>query len=387
MKIFKSVNPAIAAVAAVALVAALVFLVLPGGGTKTITADFPRTVSLYKGSDVKILGIPVGKIDKVTPMGTKVRVTMTYEDKYKVPADAKAAVISPSIVGDRFVQLTPVYKGGKVMPDNAKLGVDRTATPLELDEIFGALNQLNIAIGPEGANKSGALTKLLDSTARNFGGQGAQFNQTLTDLGKLTSTLANNKDELFDTAAEVQKFVSTLAKNDDTVRRFNDSLASGSQMLAQDREELAAALQNLSVALVQVKGFVKDNRKSLTTNIDGLTKISNTVVKRRAQVEEMLHVAPLALNNLALAYNPTTGTLDTRDNVGELGHQLSTNPGKVLCAFINSATTPLPNCPLDKLSGIPGVGRTAPFEAALKEKQAQRPQVDPTLAGLVREGR
>lgn len=394
MKIFKNLNPAIAAVVVVALVAAVLLLVIPGGETKRITADFPRTVSLYEGSDVKILGVPVGEIEKVTPAGTKVRVEMVYDAKFKVPEDAKAAIITPSIVGDRFVQLTPVYKGGPVMPDGAKLGVDRTATPLELDEIFGSLNQLNIALGPEGANKNGALTRLLDTTARNFGGQGAQFNQTLKDLGKFTSTLANNKDELFEATAEIEEFVGTLAENDGTVRRFNDSLAAGAEMLAADRQELAAALRNLSVALVEVQGFVKENRDSIKTNVDGLTRLSNTIVKRRSQLEEILHVAPLALNNLMLAYNPTTGTLDTRDNVGELANQLSTNPGTTLCAFINEATTELPACPKDAiddvlepiLGNLPSLPRTAPFEDKLAKQAAEkRQQVDTTLAGLVRE--
>ena len=104
----------------------------------TVTADFPRTVSLYEGSDVKILGVAVGKVDTVEPPGPRSRVKFTYEAKYKVPADAKAAVISPSIVGDRFVQLTPAYTRRRAARDNAKLGVDRTATPLELDEIFGS---------------------------------------------------------------------------------------------------------------------------------------------------------------------------------------------------------------------------------------------------------
>ena len=119
MKRFLSLNPAIVVVAVVALLAGALIFLLPGGDTKTITADFPRAVSLYKGSDVKILGVTVGKVDDVTPMGTKVRVKLSYDSKYKLPNDVKAAVISPSIVGDRFVQLTPVYRGGKVLADNA----------------------------------------------------------------------------------------------------------------------------------------------------------------------------------------------------------------------------------------------------------------------------
>ncbi len=195
-------------------------------------------------------------------------------------------MISPSIVGDRFVQLTPAYSGGEQLADNAKLGLDRTATPLELDEIFSSINDLDIALGPDGANQPGSggvgpLTRLLNSTARNFGGQGVQFNKTLKNFSALTKTLADNKDELFGTLAQVEEFTNTLAKNDGTVRKFNDSLAGGADLLADERQELAAVLKNLSIAMQQVRGFVKDNRDSLTRNISGLNRISKTLVKRR----------------------------------------------------------------------------------------------------------
>jgi phospholipid/cholesterol/gamma-HCH transport system substrate-binding protein len=325
----------------VVLVAA--FLVFrPGGGETYVTADFPRTVSLYQGSDVKILGVPVGKVDKVTPDGTKVRVQMHYDDKYKVPADAKAAVVSPSIVGDRFVQLTPAYTRGAALPDHAHLGLDRTATPLELDEIFGSINDLDKALGPDGANKAdaggvGPLTRLLDSTARNFGGQGVEFNKTLKNFGAFTKTLADNKDALFSTLGKVEDFTSTLKKNDTTVRRFNDSLAQGANLLAGERQDLAAVLHDLSIALTQVRSFVKENRASLTSNIAGLNQISKILVKRRDALDEILRVAPAALNNLYLAGNVKQGTLDTRDNLGELVSKLTANPAQVLCTFVAQA--------------------------------------------------
>ena len=44
-------------VAVLAVVAALLLAVLPGDDQKTLTASFPRTVSLYEGSDVRILGV------------------------------------------------------------------------------------------------------------------------------------------------------------------------------------------------------------------------------------------------------------------------------------------------------------------------------------------
>lgn len=381
MKMLSRVNPAIATLTVVAILVALLVVFWPGSDTKTVTADFPRSVSLYEGSEVKILGVAVGKVDTVVPSGTKVRVKFTYDGKHKVPNDAKAVVISPSIVGDRFVQLTPAYTGGDVLPDNAKLGVDRTATPLELDEIFGSINDLNIALGPEGANQPesggvGPLTRLLDSTARNFGGQGVQFNKTLKDFSALTKTLADNKDELFGTLAQVQEFTNTLAKNDGTVRKFNDSLAGGADLLAGEREELAAVLKNLSIAMHQVRGFVKENRASLTSNIAGLNRISKVLVKRRDALDKTLQYAPAALNNLFLAGNVKQGTLDTRNNAGQFASSLEENPVATLCALANQTDCSI----FEDALALP---RAKPFVGDPSTAPRVPEPIDRTLGGLV----
>ena len=383
MRLLRGVNPAIAAILVVVLLAGAVLLLLPGSGQRHVTAEFPRAISLYKGSDVKILGVAVGKVDSVDPAGTKVVVKFHYDSKYKVPANAKAAVISPSIVGDRFIQLTPVYTGGARLADNAHLGIDRTATPLELDQIFGSITDLTTALGPEGANKpdasgTGALTRLLDSTAKNFGGQGVQFNQTLHNLSLLTKTLADNKDELFGTVSEVEKFTNTLSKNDDTVRQFNDSLASGAKLLADERQDFAAVLKNLSVALTQVKSFVADNKSLLSSNIKELNQLSKVLVKNRAALDETLTDAPVALNNLFLAYDENAGTLDTRANIGETVSKLTTTPSVVLCALVPDACGPLAS--LVKVLGLQRAGALN-TDGSLRTTVVE--PVDPTLGGLV----
>jgi phospholipid/cholesterol/gamma-HCH transport system substrate-binding protein len=371
-------------VLALALVVGLVLLFLPGKDSKTLVAEFPRAVSLYEGSDVKILGIKVGTVDTVTPSGTHVIVKMSYDGKYKLPSDAEAVLISPSIVGDRFIQITPVYKGGGVLADDAHLGTDRTATPLELDQIYGSLNDLSVALGPQGVNKTdgkgvGALTRLLDSTARNFGGQGVKFNETLQNLGKFTKTLADNKDELFGTARELEVFLKTLADNDTTVRQFNSSLSAAADLLAGEREDLAAALRNLGTAMVKVHGFVKDNRELLSRNISGLNKFAKVIVKQRAALDETLRDAPTALNNLSLAYNPRTGTLDTRDNIGEAVNQLQSNPAALVCSFLGGAANATENC--NQVTDALRLPRSGAFRKPAGTRAVQ--YVDRSLGGLV----
>ena len=364
-------------VIALLVLAAGITLLSRSSGEQTLTAHFPRTISIYTGSDVRVLGVPVGKVDKVTPDGTDVIVTMHYDKDVKIPRDAQAVIVAPSIVGDRYVQLTPAYTSGPTLQDGAVLQTDRTGVPLELDQIYGSLDQLVSALGPNGANKNGALTDLLQQTAANFGGQGAQVHQTIGDLSKLTKTLDDNKDALFGSAGQLEKFVNKLSQNDSTVRDFNTSLSGVSTMLAGERSDLSSSLHNLQVALGNVATFVKENKDALGTNIKGLNQVLKTVVKNRDNLDEILTAAPVALSNLYLAYNPDVGSLDTNANLGELAHQLTTHPSQVLCTL----TDQLPNgkslCSLvDKIlprSGVFGAGTGSSYGV----------QSDPTLGGLV----
>jgi virulence factor Mce-like protein len=354
---------------------------LGGDTAKTVVAHFPRTISVYEGSDVRVLGVPVGTVTRVEPTGTDVTVTMTYDDDVKLPADAKAVIIAPSVVGDRYVQLTPAYSGtGEVLTDGAELSVDQTAEPLELDQIYDSLDRLNVALGPRGANKSGALSDLLAVTADNFGGQGTTFRQTIKDFSRLSATLSGNKEELFGSVQALEGFVSTLAENDQTVRQFNQSLADVSTMLAGERQELVAATRNLSVALTAVKGFVEENKDSLSRNITGLNRVAKVLVRQRAALDEILHVAPGALNNLALTYNPQAGTLDTRANFGESINQLELDPAAFLCGFVGQVERSGAAC--DQITALlksrpraGALGRTAVLPA--------RDVFDPSLGGLV----
>jgi phospholipid/cholesterol/gamma-HCH transport system substrate-binding protein len=363
-------------------IAVLVSFVLGGPRQKTLTADFPRTVSLYEGSDVRVLGVPVGKVDSVTPSGTRVVVTMHYDADVRIPADAKAVIISPSIVGDRFVQLTPAYTGGRVLADGATLDQDRTAVPLELDQIYSSLDDLTVALGPNGANQKGALTDLLDTTARNLGGQGGKLHRTIEDFGRLSGTLADNKDRLFGSVRQLEGFVRTLARNDHTVRAFNRTLAQVAGMLEGERGDLAASLHHLGIAMRQVSSFVRDNRELLGKNIAGLDDITQTLVDQRAALAETLRNAPLALNNLALAYNPQAGTLDTRANLGEIGHQITSDPATFLCGILDQADRAGHACHLVQQA----LGKNRPGALGGSSRGAgpsATEHSDPTLGGLV----
>ncbi|MCU1604859.1 MAG: ABC-type transport system [Modestobacter sp.] len=322
----------VALVAALVLVGAVGWTVLRPAGQMRVTAWFNAAVGLYSGSDVRVLGIPVGTVTEVVPMGDRVKVSMLVDEHYDIPVDAEAVVLAPSLVSDRYVQFAPVYSGGATMRDGAEVPLERTATPVELDAVYGALDDLSVALGPTGANSDGALQDLLHTGAANLDGNGAALNQTLTGFSQAVRTLAEGRNDLFSSVDNLQVFTSALASVDSQVAQFNDNMAAVATQLAGERDDLARAIALLSQALGQVATFVQQNAALLTTNVNRLADVTLTLVQQRSALAQVLDVAPAALGNVAHAYNPTYGTLDTRDN--SLG---STNPEVVVCQLLATA--------------------------------------------------
>lgn len=340
-----------------ALIAAVVMVFTRNDMERTLTVDFPRTNSLYKGSDVRVLGVPVGEVKELKAQGDHIQVTLTYETDVRLPTDVKAVIISPAIVGDRFVQLAPAYSGGAVLPDHAKLGIDRSEVPVELDEIFKSLDDLAIALGPKGANKDGSLSSLIEDSARQLDGQGQQLHDTLSNFAKLSTTLSNNKEELFGSIQEIEEFVALLNRNDSSVRSFFDSTARVSNVLEGERDDLAKTLEFLSKALIDVRRLIKDNRTTLRHNIDNLQSLAEVLARHNEDIEHTLVDAPIALGNLGLAGGSSkTGTLDARSDLAKLFESIEPGdlPG-IICGLLGEAIDPsTETCPglEDLLDGL-----------------------------------
>src|SRR4051812_13747337 len=214
-----------AALVAVLVVLASVLVVRDGGDVKTATAYFPKAIHVYKGSEVSVLGVRVGTVTRVHPEGAQVRVDFEYDAAQKIPADAYAVFVEPTLVADRALQLAPVYTGGPVLADHAVIPLARTNVPVELDDFNRNLSRLAAALGPHGANRDGAVSRAVQVGADNLRGQGTALNSTVTQVSALMSTLDTNKDALFDTVRNLQLFSGTLAAHDTETRTFTRELA------------------------------------------------------------------------------------------------------------------------------------------------------------------
>ena len=303
-----------------------VALVVIGFATWRLTADkgttvealFESTVGLYPGSEVQVLGVKVGSIEAVKPEGSVVRVTMRLDPGQHVEADTAAVLVAPTLVSDRFVQLTKPDSGGQLLKDGAEIPRDRTAVPVEIDDLYKSLTDVATKLGPEGANKNGALSDLLDVAAKNLDGNGAGINRTINEFGKATGTLADSDDDLFATIANFKEFNDMLVANDRNVAKVNRQFAAVTDYLADDREDLADAIVNLGDALAVVDDFIDDNRDKFQTSVDNLLGPTQVLVKQKESLEESVRLIPVVLQNFLRAYNPQRNTLDGRGNLNEV---------------------------------------------------------------------
>lgn len=297
------------------------------GDQTSFAAMFTESVGVYPGSDVRVLGVAVGTVDKVVPKGTAVELEMHLDSGIPVAADTRAVIISPSLVSDRYVQLTGVYSSGPKLSDGTVIPLSRTATSVEIDQLTNSVIKLSNALGPRGANRTGALADLLNVGAANLRGNGAAMRRTIARLGSAAGALSGSRGDLFATISNLATFTRTLARNDLSVRGLNTSLAAVSGVLARDRQSFAAALHDLSGALSDVRRFIVDHRTLLTANVRKLAVITQTLTTERASLAQALRTAPVAVDNVINAYDPTHNTLTGRGDLNELDLWKSVNGG------------------------------------------------------------
>jgi phospholipid/cholesterol/gamma-HCH transport system substrate-binding protein len=309
-----------------------VLLVLPGSSSTTLVVYFESTNGIYAGDEVRVLGVPVGKVDDITPEDDRVRVEIAVDSDVKVPADAQAAIVAPSLVSSRYVQLAPQYAGGPQLEEGDVIPIDRTAVPVEWDEIKAQLNDLSVALGPNGANRSGALSQLISSSADALDGEGASINQTIAQLSAAVDTLDGGSTDTFTTVRNLQVFVSALAGSDQQLAEFSERLDAVSGLLAKDKGSVRAAMGDLSAAVVKVERFVRTNRKAIKETLVGLGDVSSVVARQQEALAQTLHVAPNALANLIESYH------QRQNAVGVDIHGANINsPGQLLCGALAGA--------------------------------------------------
>ena len=294
----------------------------------TITAYFPTATALYVGDDVRVSGMRVGTVTAIQPEGTRAKLVLHVDRDVPIPADAKAVIVAQNLVAARYVQLTPAYKNsGPTMRDGAVIPIDRTAVPVEWEEVKDQLMRLATELGPNSKVSTPSLARFIDSAADALGGGNAEkLRQTLAELSGLGRVLGKGSGNLVDIIKNLQTFVGALRDSNVQVVQFNDRLATLTSVLDDNKSDLDAALTDLSSAVGDVQRFIAGSRDATSEQIARLADLTQILVDNKMALKNVLHVAPNALANGYNDYDPDTGNVR-----GGVGVQNLTNPVNALC--------------------------------------------------------
>jgi len=325
----------LAVLLAVTLVAGLVmvFASTTGAGRVNVVAYFSNSNGVFVGDEVRILGVPVGEIERIEAQPERVKIDFWYDDKYKVPLDAKAVVIAPSVVSVRAIQLTPVYTSGPAMADDAVIGQDRTAVPIEFDDFREQLERLTDTLQPTQPGGASSLGNFVDTAADNLRGEGANIRDTLIKLSAAFSALGDNSKNLFGTIKNLSILVSALQSSQDLLRNLNRNLAATTGVLSDRPDELGQAISDIDAVAGDVQTFVADNRESLGTASDKIGSVSTALVESLDDIKQALHVFPNSFQNFLNIYQPAQGAF-----TGALAVNQLANPIQFLCGAIQAAS-------------------------------------------------
>ena len=277
----------------------------------TVVAYFPAANALYAGDKVQIMGLRVGAIDKIEPAGDKMKVTFHYENKYKVPANASAVILNPTLVASRSIQLEPAYKGGPVLGDDAVIPLERTQVPVEWDELRNSITNIISKLGPTKEQPTGPFGEVITSFADGLAGKGKQINTTLNSLSQALTALNEGRGDFFAVVRSLALFVNALHQDDQQFVALNQNLAQFTTRLAQSDGDLANAIQQFDSLLSTVRPWLAKNREVLTQDTNNLATATNTLVQSEPLngLETALHVLPTAAANVNQIYHPSHGSI------------------------------------------------------------------------------
>ncbi|HUB54410.1 MAG TPA: MCE family protein [Mycobacterium sp.] len=298
----------------------------------TYVAYFPNTNGIYTGDEVRILGVAVGTIEKIDPQPNAAKVTFTVDSQYAVPADVRAAILSPSLVTSRAIQLVPVYSGGPKLADGAIIPEERTAVPVEWDDLRKQLEKLTESLQPTTEGGTSALGQFVNSTAATLRGEGDTARDTVIKLSQAVSALGDHSTDIFSTVRNLETFVSALTSSSELLAEFNKNLANITTVMTNTPNEWGQAIQGLDGAVNDLRPFVAENREAIGTTFDHLNAITTALNDSRRDIKQTLHVAPDTFQNFLNIYQPAQSAV-----TGILAPVNFADTVQFLCGAIESA--------------------------------------------------
>lgn len=247
---------------------------LPGGAASDgnayhVTVEFRDVLDLVPQSTVKVNNVTVGAVEKVRLDGWHARVRLRIDDEVKLPANAIAELRQTSMLGEKYVSLSPptdVEPSGR-LKDGARIPLSRSNRNPEIEEVLSALSAL---LNGGGVAQLHTITKELNNALE---GREDRVGDLLDELDTFLGGLDEQRSEIVRAMKGIDKLAKTLSKQRTTVEKAVDTMPSALKILADQRRGLTKMLKALGKLGKVGSDVIEASRDDTVANLKSLQPV------------------------------------------------------------------------------------------------------------------
>jgi phospholipid/cholesterol/gamma-HCH transport system substrate-binding protein len=265
---------------------------------KVYQAEFTDVGGLAAGNFVRIAGVEVGKVKKISISAKAIAVVeFSADDSVVLTEGTKAAIRWADPIGGRYLALQEGAGGVTPLRPGQTIPLDRTEPALDLDTLLGGFRPLFRALAPEQVNAlSGELIEA-------FQGQGATISSFLRQAAAVTNTLADHDELIGQVIGNLNTVLGSLGGQSDQFAKAVDSLSGLVKGLAARKSDISNGIAHASAAAATVADLLGQARPPLQNTVAQTDRAAGIVVADHAYFDDLLNTLPdsyKALSRLGL---------------------------------------------------------------------------------------
>jgi len=256
-------------------------------------AEFVDATGVVKGDDIRIAGVKVGTVTGVDIVDrTHALVSFTVEKTSTPSAATHAAIRYRNLVGQRYIALTDEIGDTEPLEEGATIPVTQTSPALDLTVLFNGFKPLFQALSPQDINQ------LSYEIVQVFQGEGGTLEGLLAHTASVTSTLASRDQIIGQLIDNLNEVLDHIGDRDEQLSRLITTFRTFVGGLADDREAILGALDDVSELSTETAQLVDGIREPFVSDIHQLGRLAANLDAGRAEIDRSLQVLPIKLNKV-----------------------------------------------------------------------------------------
>lgn len=316
MKPLRERNQTVVAIVGTIVVAAVVLLsmnldLLPFGAQHTTYhAEFANASGLRPGDDVRVEGVAVGSVTKIRVVGDRVQVDFTAQSGLALGGASDASIEVATVLGQVFLQIES--HGPGTLAEGGTIPLARTTVPFtlvsaldafgsfsnrtDLPKLRSSLRTLATTISGVAPADARAALDGLAAVSRTLAAKQQQISEILDAAGRITDTVNANSGALVQLLTQGDEFLRLLRQRQAVIADLLTDTAHLGSELSELMERNAAQLAPLLANLADVTKVLAQDKDDLAAAVTRLGSFSVNLSNATGAGPWLDLLAPVALN-------------------------------------------------------------------------------------------